>query len=90
MNEWQVLGRASEANYDQSGRETEAAGRKGNGSFGQAGRRSGHSHPHGHRHLTCRRYVAFQMAEVSIPRNLFTAILRLMAELRPPLAASTA
>ena len=28
--------------------------------------------------------VAFQMAEVAIPRNLFTDILRLIAELRPP------
>ena len=35
-------------------------------------------------------YVAFQMAEVAIPRNLFAEILRLIAELRPPLAASTA
>ena len=30
------------------------------------------------------RYVAFQMAEVAIPRNLFADILRLIAELRPP------
>ena len=30
------------------------------------------------------RYVAFQMAEVDIPRNLFADILRLIAELRPP------
>ena len=30
------------------------------------------------------RYVAFQMAEVSIPRQLFADILRLIAELRPP------
>jgi hypothetical protein len=30
------------------------------------------------------RYVAFQMAEVAIPRNLFGDILRLFAELRPP------
>ena len=30
------------------------------------------------------RYVAFQMAEVAIPRNLFAEILRLIAELRPP------
>ena len=30
------------------------------------------------------RYVAFQMAEVAIPRNLFGDILRLIAELRPP------
>ena len=36
------------------------------------------------------RYVAFQMAEVAIPRNLFTDILRLVAELRPPPVTSTA
>jgi hypothetical protein len=30
------------------------------------------------------RYVAFQMAEVAVPRNLFADILRLIAELRPP------
>jgi Transposase DDE domain group 1 len=36
------------------------------------------------------RYVAFQMAEVAIPKNLFAEILRLIAELRPPPAASTA
>ena len=30
------------------------------------------------------RYVAFQMAEVAIPRDLFGDILRLIAELRPP------
>jgi hypothetical protein len=36
------------------------------------------------------RYVAFQMAEIAIPRNLFAEILRPIAELRPPLAASTA
>ena len=36
------------------------------------------------------RYVAFQMAEVTIPRNVFADILRLIAELRPPPAASTA
>ena len=36
------------------------------------------------------RYVAFQMAEVAIPRNLFVDILRLIAELRPPPLASTA
>jgi hypothetical protein len=36
------------------------------------------------------RYVAFQMAEIAIPRNSFAEILRLIAELRPPLAASTA
>ena len=36
------------------------------------------------------RYVAFQMAEVAIPRDLFSDILRMIAELRPPPAASTA
>jgi len=36
------------------------------------------------------RYVAFQMAEVAIPRNLFDDILRLIAELRPPPVTSTA
>jgi hypothetical protein len=36
------------------------------------------------------RYVVFQMAEIAIPRNLFAEILRLIAELRPPLAASAA
>ena len=36
------------------------------------------------------RYVAFQMAEVAIPRNLFADILRLIAELRPRPATSTA
>jgi hypothetical protein len=30
------------------------------------------------------RYVAFEMAEVAIPRNLFAEILRLIAELRAP------
>ncbi len=30
------------------------------------------------------RYVAFQMAEVTIPRHLFASILQLIAELRPP------
>ena len=34
--------------------------------------------------VTHGRYVAFQMAEVAIPRNLFADILRLIAELRPP------
>jgi hypothetical protein len=34
------------------------------------------------------RYVAFQMAEVAIPRNLFADILRLIAELWPPPAAA--
>jgi hypothetical protein len=36
------------------------------------------------------RYVAFQMAEVAIPRSLFADILRMIAELRPPPLASTA
>ena len=36
------------------------------------------------------RYVVFQMAEVAIPKNLFANILRLIAELRPPLVISTA
>ena len=36
------------------------------------------------------RYIAFQMAEVAIPRNLFADILRLIAELRPPPVTSTA
>ena len=36
------------------------------------------------------RYVAFQIAEVAIPRDLFTEILRMIAEMRPPPAASTA
>ncbi len=35
------------------------------------------------------RYVAFQMAEVAIPRNLFADILRLIAELRRPPVTST-
>ena len=30
------------------------------------------------------RYVAFQMAEVAILKNLFADILRMIAELRPP------
>ncbi len=30
------------------------------------------------------RYIAFQMAEVAVPRMLFAEILRLIAELRPP------
>jgi hypothetical protein len=30
------------------------------------------------------RYVAFQMAEVAVPRSLFAEILQLIAELRPP------
>jgi Transposase DDE domain group 1/MobA-like NTP transferase domain len=36
------------------------------------------------------RYVAFQMTEVAIPRNLFAEILRLIAELRLPPVTSTA
>jgi hypothetical protein len=36
------------------------------------------------------RYVAFQMAEVAIPRHLFSDILRLIAELRPPPDPATA
>jgi hypothetical protein len=36
------------------------------------------------------RYVAFQMAEVAIPRSLFADILQMIAELRPPPLASTA
>ncbi len=36
------------------------------------------------------RYVAFQMAEVAIPRDLFADILRMIAELRPPPVTSTA
>ena len=35
------------------------------------------------------RYVAFQMAEVAIARNMFADILRMIAELRPPPVAST-
>jgi hypothetical protein len=36
------------------------------------------------------RYVAFQMAEVAIPRNLFADSPRLIAELRAPPVISTA
>ena len=36
------------------------------------------------------RYIAFQMAEVAIPRSLFADIMRLIAELRPPPVTSTA
>jgi hypothetical protein len=36
------------------------------------------------------RYVAFQMAEVAISRNLFADILRMIGELWPPAFASTA
>ena len=34
------------------------------------------------------RYVAFRMAELAIPRNLFADILRMIAELPPPLAST--
>ena len=34
--------------------------------------------------ISHRRYVAFQMVEVTIPRNLFVDILRLIDELQPP------
>ena len=33
--------------------------------------------------VTHGRYVAFQMAEVAVPRTLFAEILRLIADLRP-------
>ena len=36
------------------------------------------------------RYVAFQLAEVAIPRNLFADILRLIVELRAPPVTLTA
>jgi hypothetical protein len=36
------------------------------------------------------RYVAFQMAEVAIPRHLFADILRLIAERRAPPIPATA
>jgi DDE family transposase len=36
------------------------------------------------------RYVAFQMAEVATPRNVFADILQLIAELRPPPDAAPA
>ena len=36
------------------------------------------------------RYVAFQMAEVAVPRRLFAEILPLIAELRPPPDAAPA
>ena len=36
------------------------------------------------------RYVAFQMAEVAVPRYLFADILRLIAELRAPPSPATA
>jgi hypothetical protein len=31
------------------------------------------------------RYIVFEMADVAIPRQLFADVLRLIAELRPPL-----
>jgi hypothetical protein len=34
------------------------------------------------------RHIAFQMAEVAIPRNLFADILRMIAELRPPVTST--
>ena len=40
--------------------------------------------------VTHSRHVAFQMAEVAIPRNLFADILRMIAELRPPPLGLTA
>jgi hypothetical protein len=40
--------------------------------------------------VTHGRYVAFQMAEVAIPRDLFADILRMIAEPRAPVLASTA
>jgi len=36
------------------------------------------------------RQVAFQMAELAIPKNFFAYILQLIAELRPPRAESIA
>jgi hypothetical protein len=36
------------------------------------------------------RYVAFQLAKVAVPKNLFADILHMIAELRPPPIASTA
>ena len=36
------------------------------------------------------RSIAFQMAEVAIPKNLFAAILQLITELRPPPEAALA
>ena len=36
------------------------------------------------------RYVAFQLAEVAVPRSLFAEIPRLIAELRPPLDSAAA
>ncbi len=36
------------------------------------------------------RYVAFQLAEVVVPKSLFADILHMIADLRPPPIASTA
>ena len=36
------------------------------------------------------RYVAFQMAEAAIPRDLFAGVLQMIGELRPPPVSSTA
>lgn len=55
------------------------------GEKAQAGRRS-----IGAKVVSHGRYVAFQMAEVAILRNLFADILRPIAELRPPPVTSTA
>jgi hypothetical protein len=46
--------------------------------------------PHWPDEATKGRDVAFRMAAVAIPRNLFPEILRPIAELRPPLLPSTA
>jgi hypothetical protein len=40
--------------------------------------------------VTHARYVTFQMVEVAVPRDLFSDILRLIAELRPPPTAAPA
>lgn len=42
-----------------------------------------HVRPFGAKIISRGRYVAFQTAEVAIPRQLFAGILRLIAELRP-------
>jgi hypothetical protein len=34
--------------------------------------------------MAVKRYVAFQMAEVAIPRQMFQEILRRISELQPP------
>lgn len=43
----------------------------------------------GEKVVSHRRHVAFQIAEVAIPRNLFGDILRLITGLRPPSAAAS-